>query len=190
MATAELWLPDDVNTDEARPLEPGDPMVCHVFRNQLKQVDPARLDLIRTAPQAQNLPPNRWLIVYRSEDGLVSWFLIQNEDGFDCLPDERHWDRLMEFDQARSHGSLLNKFRKERDLVQASVRQEREDKSAEFREKLGEAFSHILDPKVAISERAKELVEGVISEDTERARAARQADKSHTAKRMNRRQWH
>ncbi len=189
MSTTDLWLPDDVSPDEARPLDPSDPMSAHVFRNMLKQVDPARLDMIRSNERAQNLPAGRYLIVYRSEDAHVSWLLIQDEDGSDCVPDERHWDRLMEFDQARTQGRLLDAFRKKRDLIQAAVRQEKEDKSAEFREKLDEAFSHILDPKIAVSTRAKELVDGVISEDTERARAARQADKTHTAKRMNRRQW-
>lgn len=190
MATAtNLWLPEDVHPDEARPLDPSDPMSAHVFRNMLKQVDPARLDMIRSSPRAQNLPPDRWLIVYRSEDAHVSWLLIQDEQGRDCLPDERHWDRLMEFDQARSQGRMLDAFRKKRDLIQAAAKQEHEDKRAEFREKLDDAFSHLLDPKIAVSSRAKDLIDGVISEDTHKARAARAADKTHTLPRMNRREW-
>ena len=183
-----LWLPEGVHPDEARPLDFSDSMQAHVFRNQLKMVDPARLDMIRTSPQARMLDPDRYLIVYKSEGGLVSWFLIQDEDGNFCEPDERHWDRLMRYDQARSNGSLLDKFRRERDMVQAAARQWREDRSEQFRDELGAAMKHLYDSQIHISADAKDAADGKLTDAQKKQRAAkRKADRRN--RKPNRKSW-
>jgi hypothetical protein len=183
-----LWLPEGVHPDEARPLDFTDSMQAHVFRNQLKQLDTNRIDMIRTKPACSFAEGDRYLIVYRSEDGVISWFLIQDEHGQFCDPDVRHWDRLMRYDQARSNGSLLEKFRKERALIEGAARAAREDKSERFREELGHALSHLFDPKISVGGRAKDLIDGAISQEQDKLAAAR-ADRTNTLKKMNRKQW-
>lgn len=186
----DLWLPEGVSSEQARPLDFTDSHQAWVFRTQLKELDTNRIDMIRTLAGCEFAEGDRYLIVYRSEDGLVSFFLIQDEDGSFCDPDERHWDRLMRYDQARSNGSLLDKFRKEREMVVAAGKVAHEDKRAEFRERLDDAFSHLFDSKVAIGGRAKDLVDAAIQREGPDPVEAARGDKTHTLKKMNRRQWH
>lgn len=188
-ADIDLWLPEGVSPEEARPLDFTDPMEAHVFRNQLKKLDTNRLDMIRTLPGCTFTEGDRFLIVYRSEDGLVSYFLIQDVDGSDCVPDTRHWDRLMRYDQARSNGSLLDKFRKERELIRGVELAEKEDKRAEFRERLGDALSHLYDPKIAVGGRAKDLIDNALEKEGVSGIEKARNDPTHTLKKMNRRQW-
>lgn len=182
----DIWLPEDVDAEQARPLDMTDPIEAHAFRVRLKAVT-ERLDMIYVKPGAWFTEGDRYLIVYKAEDGHISWFLVQDEDGAKCVPDERHFDRLMRYDQARSNGSLLDKFRQERAMVQAQSRVAHESKREEFRDRLGDAAKHLFDTSIHIGSDHKDKVDGRGPTATQTRRARAKA--ARTARKANRKQW-
>lgn len=185
MSTAQLgadfWLPTDVDSSQARSLDTTDSFQAWAFRDQLKAVDPNRIDMIRTLLGCEWADGDRYLIVYKADTGVVSWFVIQDEHGEFCEPDTRHWDALMRYDQARSDRPLLERFRKERQMVAAAAEAQKEEERRHFREGLDERLAHIFDSSIPISARAKDLVDRAVSDEK-----ARDHGRNHTLPKNNR----
>lgn len=160
MQLSDVWLPEGYDLNQARPLDLTDPIEAIAFRERLRDVDPNRLDMIRTLPGARDIDADRFVIVYKHESGFVSFFVIADPNGDDCVPDERHWDRLMAYDEARNPGKLLAKFREQRELVAAQARVARENQREQFRDRLNDAAKHLFDSQVPVSGAHKDRIAG------------------------------
>jgi hypothetical protein len=135
---------------------------CIDFRRWLKGLD-ARFDLVYVKIGARSWPKdNRWYIVRRSDSGLpANIWVVEDEQGDYCEPDERHARRLQEMDTA-AHPRLWSEIqkRKEQRKIRSALRHEATRE--EFRTKLGERLDHIFDGRISVDERMKSLLSGAL----------------------------
>lgn len=150
---------------------------CVDFRRALKQID-SRLDLIYAKEGAKALKGNRWYIIRRNDNLPPQLWEIEDENGEYCEPDERHMRRFLEGDTAR-HPDLYRKFEQAR--VDRKLRAEKaiEDKSEEFRSKLGERLNHVFDGRIAVTGTMKAIAAGEKVRDKPPPPPPRQKKKKH-----------
>jgi hypothetical protein len=97
--------------------------------------------------------------VRRAEHHPDQFWVIQDDDGSYCEPDERHFQRFVEGDTA-AHPDVYRKIRRKREEAALRVEKTIERKRDEFRTKLGERLAHIFDTQIAITGVHKELLAG------------------------------
>jgi hypothetical protein len=130
------------------------------FRKYLKQID-SRLDVIWVKPGAKVFPKgNRWYIIRRNETVMPSFWLVEDEHENYCVPDERHLNKLREYDTA-AHPDVWKKF--QRAHTERKLRAEKaiEAKREEFRTKLAERLDHVFDANILVTPAMKDQIEGV-----------------------------
>jgi hypothetical protein len=119
------------------------------YRAMLKAVDP-QLDIIWVKPKAKNFAdPGRWHVVrWHSNPELTAYWVIQNEDGSYCEPQQRHFDRLMAMDSWCRH--RYSDITRARSQEAERKRKRLEETRREFREKLDERLDHVLNGRIAV----------------------------------------
>lgn len=120
------------------------------FLGELKKLD-SRLGLIYIKPGSTVFPKSpRWAITRKNELTLPSYWIIEDENGNFCEPDQRHLDRMHQMDAAKSKTSAAQILEDERRRVDAEKRAAKEETSREFREKLLDRLNHIYDPRISV----------------------------------------
>lgn len=155
-----IAVPDDYldATDEYNEADAIDQ--CVDFRRWLKEVD-SRFDLVYVKVGAKSWPKdNRWYIVRRNDNGLpANIWVVEDEQGDYCEPNERHAARLREMDAA-AHPRLWDDIQKRRAKKALDVELRHEATRDEFRTKLGERLDSIFGSSVAITEKMKDSFSG------------------------------
>lgn len=122
----------------------GEVAHARLFLVGLKEIDP-RLDLVYAKPNSTLLQGGYWYIVRRNDDAPPAFWVVQNDDGSPCAPDERHLQRMHEMDTARNGG--YEAFNRGRDEAKKKAERERVETHREFREKLDEKLAHLYGSK-------------------------------------------
>lgn len=145
---SELVLPDNVlqATEQYVPPEQvaRDFQESRWFRDLLQSVD-RRLDLIFVKPGAEAFEHDcRFYIIRRNEQTVPSFWVIQDEQGQYCEPQERHFRRFMQGDSA-TNPDLWRDFLMVREARLAKGRKAAEELRREIREKLAERLDYVFD---------------------------------------------
>jgi hypothetical protein len=180
-----LWLPSAFLEAESTKAE-EDLLVIVEFRKQLRLID-ERLGCVHGAgPPWPKWP--RWYIIRTAPEGRPYYWVVEDEQGEYCVPDQRHLDRLMEIDGERNPKAwyAYRTFREKRERE----RQKRIDaKSEEFQEKLLDAIGHIEDTRIPVSSDAKRQAEGGTPTLTKEQRRARYRERSKSGVKLNGKSW-
>ena len=144
----ELLLPDDAlqATDQYVPPErvARDSAEARWFIDLLQGVDP-RLTLIFVKPGAPSFEHScRFYIVRWNENAQPSYWVIQDEHGGYCEPQERHFRRFMQGDSA-TNPHLWRDFMMVRDTRIRNAQKAAEELRREVREKLAERLDFVFD---------------------------------------------
>jgi hypothetical protein len=145
---SELLLPDDAlqATEQYVDAElvARDFAEARWFRDLLQGVDP-RLALIFVKPGAVSFEhPGRFYIIRRNEQAQPSYWVIQDERGRYCEPQERHFRRFMQGDAA-TNPNLWRDFLMVRETRIRKAREAGEELRREIREKLKERLDFVFD---------------------------------------------
>jgi hypothetical protein len=155
----DLVVPDNPLLAEDEYDAGHDVAVVLDFRRLLKQID-ARLDIIWVKAGARVFPKGeRWYIVRHNEGVAPSYWMVEDEHGGFCVPDLRHLERLQEYDTA-AHRDVWRKFTQRRLDKQLRHDKRMDDKSEEFRTRLGERLAFEFDAQVAVTSGMKDALAG------------------------------
>ena len=163
IVSKELVIPDNPfdARDEWATIEEAQRDVAAAldFRRLLKDID-SRLDLIWVKEGTRAFPKGeRWYIRRHNDYGMDNYWLVEDEHEDFCVPDIRHLRRLQEYDTA-AHPDVWQKFVKRRLDKQLRAEKAMEEKSLEFRTKLGERLAHEFDAQIAVTSGMKAAIEG------------------------------
>lgn len=102
--------------------------------------------------------PGRWHIGrFHSNPEFNTYWVICNEDGSYCEPQERHLQRLLQYDtHARNRYADIEKARTTR---KAEKRKQMEDTRARFRDELQDRLDHLYDARIAVPKNPLVVVE-------------------------------
>lgn len=142
----DLLLPDHA-VDEFDPKP--DIEVARAFDRLLQSLDD-KLRCFWVKPDAKSFEnPGRWHIArLHSNPELNAYWVVQNEDGSYCEPQQRHLDRLKAMDShTRNVLEDIHKLRRTRDIERHKAFMERR---REFREKLEERLDHIYNARISV----------------------------------------
>ncbi len=132
-----------------------DTVTAAKFRKRLRELDP-RFDVVYFGPEATAVEiPNRFYIVRTNELTVPTYYVVQDEKGEFCVPDQRHIDKLMEGD-LWSRLDVADELRKARDAKEKAKEKKKAAKSEEFQETLLERLGHVYDTHVAIPDQEAE----------------------------------
>jgi hypothetical protein len=143
-----LILPDHAADEHQRAVE-HDVAIAHAFGRLLRELDP-QLTLFWVKSDSTSFEnPGRWHIGrLHSNPELNTYWVIQNEDGSYCEPQERHLERLRAMD---SHSrNVMEDMRRRRKLRHQAARQRFDERRAMFRELLEERLAHIYGSSIRV----------------------------------------
>lgn len=114
------------------------------FREELKSLDPS-LDLIFVKPGSRVFPesPRFYITKYREHTNDAFW-VIQDENGNYCPPDQRHLDRFMQGDTHRNP-RLRDEYQKTREMRKRRAAKRKAELLDQFEEMLLERLDFVFD---------------------------------------------
>lgn len=131
------------------------------FRSYLKDIDP-QLDLIRVKNGAASFPEDAWgkfVMIRRNPLGertIAGMWIVQNEDGSYCLPDERHLTALRARDMA-ARPTVWHDHQKALAREKEQKRRRKESAREDFRSAFRDRLDHHLDRRISVSVDLKAL---------------------------------
>ena len=132
---------------------------CRWFVRELKSRDP-RLGLIYIKSGSTTFPKSpRWAIVRDNELINPSYWMIEDEHGEFCEPQQRHLDRLDEMDASKKTVGPGEELARAREAKQREKLGRKNEKRREFREKLLDRLNHLYDARVSVPRDIKEKVD-------------------------------
>ncbi len=122
---------------------------ARAFLAELKLID-SRLELIWARPNAESLDGGFWYIVRRNEHAPDTYWQVNDGEGVYADPEWRHLERLKAAD-ASAHPRIYEDYRRRCDADRAAGEKSRQERHAEFRERLMERLAHVFDTQIAVS---------------------------------------
>jgi len=130
------------------------------FQAELKKRD-SRLTLIFVKEGAETFPKSpRWYVVRRNEETVDTYWVIEDEHGEYSEPRPIHLERLDQLDTTTGGRDPLRELAEKHMRKKLESEKKKADKSAEFRETLGERLDHVYDGRIAVPGEKKPAKEG------------------------------